>query len=144
MSVYIDTSALAKRYLAEPASDAFDRFLATCGDDYVINPLGATEFESVLQRLQRQQLIDARHARRARTEFGKDLAAALWNMQPFDSDSFSLATALMQDLGVALATLDALHLASAISHQCSGLATGDRQLARAAAARGLDVYPFHT
>jgi predicted nucleic acid-binding protein len=144
VSIYIDTSALTKRYLAEPASDEFDRFLANGEEDYVISPLGATEFESVLQRLQRQRLINEGHARRARAEFGKDLAAALWSMQPFDSESFSLASSLMQDLDVALATLDALHLASALGFQCSGLATGDRQLARAAAARGLAVYPFHT
>jgi uncharacterized protein len=142
MSIYIDTSALAKRYVAERGSDAFDRFLVEHADDFVISPLVATEFESLLQRLRRQRLIDTRYAERARQHFSADLRAALWSMQPFESGSITLAAELMRKLTAPLATLDALHLASAIGLECGGLATGDRQLAKAAGERGLDIHPF--
>ena len=142
MSIYIDTSALAKRYLLERGSEAFDTFLQDCEDDCVISALGSTEFESILQRLRRQQLIDADYAEQARNDFLADLQTALWVMRPFATSSFPQAADLMRTLDVPLATLDALHLASALELGCRGFATGDRQLSRAAARRGLTVHDF--
>lgn len=142
MSVYVDTSALAKRYLADQGSDAFDEFLVGRNDDFVITPLVATELESLLQRLRRQRLINGRFAEQVHRRFSADLRAALWSMRPFESIGFTLAGELIPQLAAPLATLDALHLASAIASACKGLATGDRQLAKAAAERGLEVYPF--
>lgn len=48
----------------------------------------------------------------------------------------------MRSVDVPLATLDALHLASAIESGCDALATGDRHLSRAAVKRGLTVHEF--
>ena len=142
MATYFDTSALAKRYIAEPGSDAVDEFLAQHADDCVITPLVATEFESILQRLLRQGLIDADFAARSHSRFAADLSGALWAMRPFEVASFSRAVGLLRELGTPLVTLDALHLASAVEHQCTALATSDRQLARAAQASGLLVHTF--
>lgn len=142
MATYFDTSALAKRYIAEPGSDAVDEFLAQHADDCVITPLVATEFESILQRLLRQGLIDADFAARSNSRFAADLSGALWAMRPFEVASFSRAVGLLRELGTPLVTLDALHLASAVEHQCTALATSDRQLARAAQASGLLVHTF--
>jgi uncharacterized protein len=142
MPIYVDTSALAKRYVLEQGSDAFDAFLRDCEDDCVISPLGTTEFESVLQRLRRQGYIDAAFARQARNDFLADLNSALWAVRPFASSSFSQATELMRSLDTPLATLDALHLASALEFGCDSFATSDRQLSRAASKRGLTVHDF--
>jgi predicted nucleic acid-binding protein len=142
MAIYIDTSALAKRYLLEAGSDAFEAFLQQCNDDCVISPLGSTEFESVLQRLRRQQLIDVDYAEQARQDFLADLHSALWVLRPFAPSGFPQAARLMRTLDVPLATLDALHLAAALDAGCQGLATGDRQLSRAASSCGLTVHDF--
>lgn len=142
MAVYIDTSALAKRYLAEKGSDAFDAFLIAQPDDCVISPLVATELESIVQRLLRQRLIDKAYAEQVRQDFAADLRGALWSMRPFPSAVLALAADLIRMLAAPLATLDALHLASAVELDCSAIATGDRQLATAAAERGLNVHAF--
>lgn len=142
MTIYIDTSALAKRYLAEKGSDAFDAFLIAQPDECVISPLVATELESVVQRLLRQRLIDKGYAEQVRQDFAADLRGALWAMRPFPSAGLARAADLMRTLAAPLATLDALHLASAVELECSAIATGDRQLATAAGERGLQVHPF--
>lgn len=142
MATYFDTSALAKRYIAEQGSDTVDAFLAQHPDDCVISPLVAAEFESILQRLLRQGLIDADFAAQSRSQFAADLTGALWAMRPFEVASFGRATSLLRDSGAPLATLDALHLACAIEMNCKALATSDRQLVRAAEASGLLVHSF--
>jgi uncharacterized protein len=142
MPIYIDTSALAKRYLAEKGSDAFDAFLIGQMDDCVISPLVAIELESVVQRLLRQRLIDRAYAEQVRQDFAGDLRAALWSMRPFPSAGLALAADLMRTLAAPLATLDALHLATAIEFDCSAIATGDRRMADAANERGLEVHSF--
>ncbi len=142
MTIYIDTSALAKRYLAEKGSDAFDAFLIAQPDECVISPLVATELESVVQRLLRQRLIDKAYAEQVRQDFAADLRGALWAMRPFPSAGLARAADLLRTLAAPLATLDALHLASAVELECSAIATGDRQLATAAQERGLEVHPF--
>ena len=50
----------------------------------------------------------------------------------------------MRGLELPLATLDALHLASALDFGCDRFATGDKQLSRAAAKSGLTVHEFFT
>ena len=142
MPIYIDTSALVKRYVSEPGSDAFDAFLQACGDSCVISSLGSTEFESMLQRLKRQGHIDEAYAEQARHEFLSDLNAALWSVHAFVPTTFARAAELIRKLEAPLATLDALHLASAIEFRCDGFATSDRQLFRAASECGLRLHDF--
>lgn len=144
VATYFDTSALAKRYVAERGSHDVDAFLAGQDDAFVISPLVATELESVLRRLLRQRLIDAAFAAQARIDFAADLTAALWAMHPFEAASFARASVLIRELDSPLATVDALHLACAIEFGCDAIATGDRQLARAAQASGLIVHSFVT
>lgn len=142
MPVYIDTSALAKRYVAEKGSGEFEVFVAQQGDDCVICQLGAIELESVLQRLQHQRLIDSAYALQARRDFASDLASAVWSMQRFDAACFARGTELLRSLASPLATLDALHLACAVELGCDAIATGDQQLARAANECNLTVHAF--
>lgn len=142
MAVYIDTSALAKRYVEESGSESFEAFCQVADEACIVSPLGAVELESVLQRLLRQRLIDDDYALSARRGFASDLASALWSMQAFDAACFARATELLRTLSAPIAALDALHLASAIEYGCSALATGDRLLARAADEQGLVTHLF--
>lgn len=142
MRIYVDTSSMAKRYLSEAASDAVDAFVSGRDDDFVITPLTTTEFESLLQRRLRTGEIDQRFLRRTRDLFTRDLVIGLWQVHPFDPLAFETAGRLLRESSEPLATLDALHLASAHGHGCSDLATSDRQMARAARASGLVVHEF--
>lgn len=142
MALFIDTSALAKRYINEPQSDAFDAFLAASEDEFLITPLVITEFESLLMRRLRQGDFDADYLRRTRELFVQDMSAALWQVRPFEPAAFEMATRLIRRGDVPVATLDALHLASAMGHGCDAIATSDRQLARAAEASGLAIHDF--
>ncbi len=142
MTVYVDTSALVKRYVEEGGSQTFDDFLVRSNEDFVITPLGIAEMESVLQRRLRQGDFDLSYLDRTRALFGEDLANALWQVRPFDPRAFQESVVLMRELDAPLATLDALHLASALIHGCEQLATSDKQLARAAQLRGLVIHDF--
>ncbi|MEO6408375.1 MAG: type II toxin-antitoxin system VapC family toxin [Burkholderiaceae bacterium] len=141
MAVYVDTSALIKRYVHETASARFDEFLAG-ESDFVISPLGLTEFESMLQRRLRQGDFDRPYLDRSRDFLGRDIESALWQLQPFNPAVIPHATRLVRELGMPLATLDAIHIACAQAFGCDGMATGDRQQARAARQCGLAVFDF--
>ena len=142
MHVYVDTSALVKRYIHEPTSTAFDAFVAAADGDLFISPLTIAEFESVLHRRLRQREFDESFLQRAQILFGQDIAAALWQVRAFEPAAFQDAVRLIRELGVPLATLDALHLGSALHYGCSHIATSDKQLARAAQCSGLAIHDF--
>jgi uncharacterized protein len=142
MAIYVDTSALVKRYLPERASQRWERFVAEESDELLISPLTLTEVESTLQRRLRQREIDDDFALRVRDLLARDLEAALWVVQPFDPNVIPHATRLIRELGVPLATLDAVHLACAQSYGCERVATGDRQFARAVERCQLAVHEF--
>lgn len=142
MAVYVDTSALVKRYVHESSSAAFDAFVTGADDDLFISPLTLTEFESVLHRRLRQRDFDKNFLHRAQALFNHDMAAALWQVQAFEPAAFQDAVRLIRELGLPLATLDALHLGSALQYRCSHLATSDKQLARAAQRSGLVIHDF--
>jgi uncharacterized protein len=142
MPIYVDTSALAKRYVSELGSDVFEAFVNEQDAELVICPLGATEFESMLLRLRRQRLVSDVFVAHARKSFADDLAAGLWALRPFMLTSFSRASELMRNLSSRLTTLDALHLAQAQALSCDAVATGDRDLARAVRGVGLTLHSF--
>lgn len=141
-AIYVDTSALAKRYIDEIDSARFDEFVATGPGALVVSPLTVTEFHSVLMRRLRMGEFDPAYVEGARQAFSADLAANLWTWTAFPTAAFGDASLLIQDAARGLATLDALHLASALLLECRAFATADRRLARAAAERGLQLHQF--
>jgi predicted nucleic acid-binding protein len=142
VGTYVDTSALVKRYVNEPSSQSFDDFVAASDDEFVISPLTLVELQSVLMRRLRQNDFDRAYLKRLRGHFDSDLRAALWVVMPFPVDAFAAATRLIEELDVAVATLDALHVASAKALGCARFATADRQQARAAERCGLSIHDF--
>jgi len=139
---YIDTSALVKRYVREAGSDAFDEFCAGCEFDMLICPLGGTEFAGVLQRRVRGKQLTLSQMGAIRQRFLSDVSAGGWSLIEFGADIFSKASDLILHLGAPLATLDALHLACALQHGATDIATADRQLATAARKAKLRVHLF--
>lgn len=139
---YVDTSALLKRYIDESASASFDAFCESSEADFVISPLVACELASSLQRRVRERDISARYAAEARRRFHDDVTAGGWRMLAFETAVFSRASDLLLTLGAPLATLDAMHLASALLHGADALATADRQLATASRRAKLHVHIF--
>jgi predicted nucleic acid-binding protein len=142
MSIYIDTSALTKRYVSEATSARFDAFVDDSEAVLHVTPLTVTEFHSMLMRRLRMGDLDEPYLEQARQQFSADLQSQLWIWSPLPAAAFGLASTLIQDLGVPLSTLDALHLATARLFECTGFATADLRLARAASQCGLAVHDF--
>lgn len=140
---YLDTSAILKRYINEETSAAFDAFVLARTFEFVLTPLALTEVAAALRRRLRMGDISARYATQAGQQFQDDLTSGDWRLADFDPGTFRGAANLVTTLPVALSTLDALHLASALKLQVDAFATADRQLATAAKRSRLRVFSFH-
>ncbi|MFZ0886981.1 MAG: type II toxin-antitoxin system VapC family toxin [Candidatus Binataceae bacterium] len=141
-STYIDTSALAKRYLREAGSDEFDRFLGRMVS-VSISRLTMVELRCLLGRRRRNRDIDAGAERRAVAAFEDDVAQGFLEVHPLEDRHAIGASALLARLNaVPLRTLDALHLAIATAIGADATATADDTFAAAAAALRLRVEWF--
>jgi predicted nucleic acid-binding protein len=139
---YIDTSALAKRYLDEAGSDDFDAFLSRWSR-VLISRLAVVELRCLLQRRRRAGEIDAAYERVALAEFADDIRSGFFQVEPLADRHAVVAHDLIDQLPRhSLRTLDALHLAVTQSAGAALLATADRGMARAAAALGIGVVTF--
>jgi hypothetical protein len=139
---YVDTSALAKRYIDEAGSEDFDAFLGRW-PRVLISRLAVVEFHCVLQRRRRAAEIDAAYERAAMAGFADDVRSGYFQVEPLTDRHAVVAHDLVGQLaGHSLRTLDALHLAIAQSAGVTVLATADRAMARAAAALGIRTATF--
>ncbi len=142
MPIYIDTSALAKRYLSEPGSDEFDRFLGR-RTSVSISRLTAVELPCLLGRRRRNREIDADAERLAVEAFEDDIARGFLEVHPLeDRHALDAGNLLVRLATVPLRTLDALHLAIAAAIGANAVATADDTFAEAAAALRLRVEWF--
>jgi uncharacterized protein len=138
-ALYLDSSALAKLYVPEPASERLDAFL-TGRRGLMISELAITEVLSAVARRRREGELEAQVA--------YEIRAAL--LADADSGSFArldLSPAVHREaerllLGVdcvALRTLDALHIALALSGTATHVVTFDLRMREAALQAGLRV-----
>ena len=104
-SLYVDTSALIKTYVAEEFSDECKRIIAGYRS-LIISQIGVTE---ILINLRKR--LSTREFAIASKIFEVDLTA--FSIIDFDVQISDLAVEISE--GTNLATLDAIHLASAIS-----------------------------
>lgn len=140
--IYVDTSALLKRYIAEAQSDAFDAFLAERAP-VSISRLTVTEFRCALARRRRAGQIDTKLERAAQAQLGIDLQDGVIVAHPVSDGQVAAATHLFDRLrALPLRTLDALHLCIAEDWSCSGYATADKVQAESARALGFDTHCF--
>lgn len=127
MSLYVDSSALLKRYVDEPDSNSADSVLRS-------DPSLLTARHTVVEvRRNLTRLLDERDAAAARSAFLRDLSA--FSIIELDAATCDTAADIAEMTGVR--TLDALHLAAA--HRVGGPSVPflTYDLRQAQAARGL-------
>ncbi|MCA1926523.1 MAG: type II toxin-antitoxin system VapC family toxin [Thiobacillus sp.] len=142
MRVYLDTSALVKRYLPERNSEAFDAYLAELGPVH-ISRLTMVELRSTLARKRRQARLNPEQEMAAMNEVRTDIQNGLLSVAPSTDADFIEAFRLMDELtALPLRTLDALHLATASGLGSGVIATADDVMRRAAQQLQLEVAYF--
>jgi predicted nucleic acid-binding protein len=139
---YLDTSALAKWYVEEPGSEAFEAFVnATL--ERRISRLLTVELRCLLARRRRAGEIDVDYETDAWATFTTHVAAGVFTVEPMTDARFNEARELIDALaGIPLRTLDALHLAAARAMETATVATADVVMRDAAEALGLTVEFF--
>lgn len=140
--IYVDTSALMKRYVPEVNSDSFDAYFVAHAP-LAISRLTLVELRSGLARKRRDGTLNAKQERAAMDEVRIDIQDGVLHIQPGADAHFIGAQHLIDKLGhLPLRTLDALHLAIAEAEQADELATADDVMRNAAQALGLPVVYF--
>ncbi len=131
MSLYVDSSALLKRYVDEPDSEAAEALLRS-------DPSLLTARHAVIEvRRNLARLLDATDAAAARSAFTRDLR--VFSIVELDEVTCETAAGIAEMTGVR--TLDALHLAAAqrIGGPAVALLTFDLRQAQAARSLGITV-----
>ncbi len=131
MSLYVDSSAVLKRYVDEPDSEAADALLRS-------DPSPLTARHTVVEvRRTLARVLTERDAGEARSAFLHDLEA--FSLIELDADTCEMGAAIAEVTGVR--SLDALHLAAA--QRAGGVAlpflTFDLRQAQAARSLGFTV-----
>ena len=137
--MYLDTSVLVKRYVAEPDSDEVDDVIV--GFTLVSSELAVAELWSALLGKERAGAISAKNRERAWQAFMADIDEGVLRLIPLDGVVIREANAVMLRVHpeVPLRTLDALHLASFAAVITGPLFTRDQRMLAAARLLGLPV-----
>lgn len=140
--IYLDTSALLKRYIPETNSEAFDAYFVERAP-FSISRLGLVEIRCALARKRREKKITADREKAAMNEVRTDIQDGILVAHPVGDTHFSEALHLIDRLTrVPLRSLDAIHLAIARSLDADEIATADDILRRAAQTTGMKVAYF--
>lgn len=140
--VYLDTSVLAKWYLAEANSEQVVEYI-TGLDRAVVSTLTKTEMRCLLARRKRMQEISADLEAQIYATFLDDIAQGHLSLYAVDDKHIESACNLISILpAFSLRTLDAMHLAIAQHHGLEHIATADKLFASAAEALGFKVNLF--
>ena len=139
--VYVDASALIKRYITEPNSDEFDAFFMARA--MAISRLTLVEMRCALARRRRNGEISAVLEEQAMDELRTDIQDGVLLVHPVGDDQVAHALHLIGQVApLPLRTLDALHLSIAQRNHHQDFATSDKNQAAAASALGLTVFTF--
>ena len=140
--VYLDTSALAKIYIAEAESDELETVLLG-RRDLVVSDLAVSELTSVIARRAREAELSAAHSRRLYQRLLRDLTVGEFRRAELTAATHRAAERLLMGLGrrVVLRAADALHLTLAGSIGARVFLTFDRRMEAAARALGTFELP---
>jgi uncharacterized protein len=139
---YVDTSALAKWYLDEPGADEFAAFMQTT-PQVLTWRLALVEMRCLLARRRRAGDLSRDEELATFSLFTDQVAQGYVSVRPVPDALYASARELIDRLaGIALRTLDALHLAAAQAAGARELATADRVMGDAAQALGLRLRYF--
>lgn len=134
MKVFLDTSAFAKRYVAEKGSD---KVLALClkADSLVVSVICLPELISILSRLVREKRIAKADYRKLKSDAVADLADV--DVCHITPDILVLAVSLLESHP--LRAMDALHVASALAVKPDIFVSADRRQILASRRAGLKI-----
>ena len=142
LDVYLDTSVLAKWYLAESNSEQVADYIVGL-DSPAVSTLTKTEMRCLLARRRRMQEISSELEAQIYATFLEDIAQAYLSQYRIEDKHLESASYLISILpAFSLRTLDAMHLAIAQHHGFQRIATADRLFAKAAEALGFKVEAF--
>lgn len=128
MRFFLDSSALAKRYVAEAGTE---QVLRRCreADEIILSTLCVPELLSGLNRLKRSGRLSAPRYRMLKRHLAADLEVAIL----VDLTPSVIERAIDCLERTPLRTLDAIHLAAALESGCDLFLTADRKQGEAAA-----------
>ena len=139
---YVDTSALAKRYLDEAFSDEFDEYLGIFSWA-AISSLTLVEMHCLLARRRRYNELTPDQELNVRQALREDIDLGHLRVLPVNDNHHRAALLLLDELEEhSLRTLDALHLGILRAAGHHVLATADRTMSTAAEALDLQVQRF--
>ncbi len=130
MKIFLDTSALFKRYVDEPGSDQLEELLDQA-QGIAVSPITRLELFSALARRLREKSIKASEGKKIMEEIDKDIPSfniVDWN-EEFETTAINFVAQHH------LKTLDALQLSAGSLSSCEVFATSDKILAKAAQKR---------
>ncbi len=140
--IYLDTSALIKRYVPEINSDSFDVYFANLIEP-TISRLTYVEARSTLARKRREGRLSPEQETAAMRELNTDIQYGLITVHPMTEAHFLDAYHLIDELpDLPLRTLDALHLCIARNLAVAELATADLVMRRVGEKLGLKIAYF--
>lgn len=134
--MYLDTSVLVALYVPEALSKAAEK--AARASPPAVSELTEVEFASVIARRIRERTLSLADGQLVLRTLDAHLSSRHYERLPVVAGTYGEASRLLRSRAAPIATLDALHLAIAISNH-QPLCTADRQLARAAAQFGAEV-----
>ena len=134
MKLYLDASALAKRYLLEPGSETV---LNRCqhAEEILSSAICVPEIASIFHRWRRERKLSEDLYHLLKGEFAADIEQAIL-VEP-GTEVLREAVFCIEKTG--LRTLDAIHLASALKTGCDLFLSADIQQQKAARVMGLRV-----
>jgi len=134
VNVVFDSSAFAKRYIAEPGSEQVDAILQNAAQ-LGLSALCVPEIISALNRRVREGVLPATGYNQAKTQLVNDVGDAI--VLQLTPEVVATAVALLENN--ILRAMDALHVAGALVWQADLFVTADQRQFAAAQQAGLSA-----
>ena len=134
MNVFLDSSALAKRYVQEPGSDRVEEILSSASS-LGISVIGVAEVVSALCRCRRERKLEPPQYLKAKQALFEDIEDA--SIVNLTDQVVARAVSLLERRP--LRSSDALHVASAAEWSAELFVSADERQCAAARAYGLQV-----
>jgi predicted nucleic acid-binding protein len=134
LKLYLDSSALIKRYIHETGSE---KVMSLCAkaDQLILSVLCVPEAVSAFCRLRREKQMTGDVYDLLKKDLQEDLQEAL--IVRIEPEIIEKSVLCLEKQ--ALSTLDSIHLATALSQNCDLFLSADNQQRKAAQALGLKV-----
>jgi predicted nucleic acid-binding protein len=136
LKIFLDTSALAKRYVQEPGSEELEAFFLRI-KEVVVSTLSLPEFGAALGRKVREKEITKKAAAYALNEFEKDWENLFIKIPLTEAIAKTAASLTIKN---PLKGADAVHLATAMITEVALFVVSDQQLLKTSEKMGLKAY----